>query len=236
MRYVLFTLSLSIVPLCARDFAFEKLYGTVNHCYKKECRKAIASSFLIEKGKPKGEYSPDKIQDFRNENWRDTAWCVSKNQGIGEYIYVSYSNNPRLNKYKDIWKREGYSFSFTIINGFVKNKDLFLANNRVKKIAIEVQEIAYTMSVQGPDTITGTDIEIFDGPILNGVHEIELVDKMDEQEFKINVVPVSKRDGYLQMDLLLKMTIKEIYPGNKYKDTCISDARFEMVVPEDKKK
>jgi hypothetical protein len=242
MKYLFFLLVVPVLCLLAKDrrtraFEFEKLYATVNDCYNKDrCHQAIASSFLVEKGKPKDEYSPGKINDSSNQDWRETAWCVSKNQGVREYIYVPYQNRQSINKYKykDIWERGGSDSLFIIINGVGKSKDLFLANNRVKRVSIEVQEIAYTMSVSGPDTIAGTDIHIDEGPLLNSIHEIELADTMEEQEFKLKIIPKSKKDPNLHMDLLFKITIKEIYPGSKHKNTCISEANF-LMVPLNKK-
>ncbi|WP_411823790.1 NADase-type glycan-binding domain-containing protein [Leptospira sp. 'Mane'] len=229
MKYLIFLLVVPMLYLAARDRDFEKLYVSVNYCLKNKCGQAIASSFLIEKGKPKEEYSPLNV----NDSIKETAWCMSKNQGIGEYIYVRYQNDVTINEYEKIEKRDYYSL-FTIVNGFAKNKDLFLANNRVKRVSIEAQEIAYTPSVSGPDTAAGTDIYIDDGPLFNSVHEIELADTMEEQKFRLKIIPKSKKDLNLQMDLLFKIVIKEIYPGSKYKDTCISDASFSIVAPEKK--
>ncbi|TGN10199.1 NADase-type glycan-binding domain-containing protein [Leptospira ilyithenensis] len=232
MKNLFFLFIIPIFYLIARDLNFERLYVNVNDCLKgSKCFQAVASSFLIEKGKSQDEYIPSKIHDYKKE----TAWCVSKNQGIAEFIYVPYQNKASINKYKEILQRGDYYSLFTIVNGFAKNEDLFLANNRVKKVSIEVQEIGYTMSVSGPDTATGTDIYIDDGPLLNSIHEIELADTMDEQKFKLKIVPKSKKDLNLQMDLLFKIIIKEIYPGSKYKDTCISDAGFSILVPEKNK-
>ncbi|TGN20830.1 NADase-type glycan-binding domain-containing protein [Leptospira idonii] len=236
MKYLLLFLILCKSSLFARDSAFEKLYGSVNHCYNNDCRKVIGSSFLVEKGKPKDEYSPDKLQDFKNKNWKETAWCVSKNQGIGEYVYIPYWNDESKSGYADILKRKDYYVSLTIINGFAKNSDLFIANNRIKKVSIEVQEVAYTMSVAGSETIPGTDVKIKDGPLLNSIHEIEFADTMEQQEFKLKIAPKSRKSEYLEMGLLFKITLKEIYPGTKYKDTCMSAAMIEMIVPADKKK
>ncbi|BDA77552.1 hypothetical protein LPTSP3_g04820 [Leptospira kobayashii] len=229
MRYSILLLIFPTLFVEARDLNFEKLYVNVNDCLKgRECFQAVASSFLIEKGKPQDEYIPPKIHDYKKE----TAWCVSKNQGIAEFIYVPYQNDPSINEYKEILQRGDYYSLFKVTNGFARNKDLFLANNRVKKVSIEVQEVGYTMSVSGPDTAAGTDIKIYEGPLFNSLHEIELMDTMDEQKFKLKIIPKLKKDPYLQMDLLFKIIIKDIYPGSKYKDTCISDASFSIVVPE----
>ncbi|MCW7459938.1 hypothetical protein ND856_07805 [Leptospira bandrabouensis] len=235
MNLFLILLLFFALTLDARDLTFEKLYATVNACYKNQkCKQPVASSFLIENGKPKDEYSPEKIHDNIGEKGKDTAWCVSKNQGIGEYIYIPYQNLQGINQYNNIWKRREYFSLFTVVNGFAKSESLYLSNNRVKKITIEVKEIAYTMAVSGPETIAGTDIIVYDGPLLNSIHEVELADSMEEQTFKLKIIPKSTKDGYNQMDLLFKVIINEIYPGSKYKDTCISTASFTMLNPETK--
>jgi hypothetical protein len=230
MKYPLCLFFIAVLSLETRDRNFEKLYVTVNSCIKEQCYQPISSSFLLEKGKPKDEYSSQKAHDYKKE----TAWCVSKNQGLGAYVYMPYHNDVSINEYKRILKKDYYSL-FTIVNGFAKNQELFYSNNRVKKVLIEVQEIAYSASDNKEINVNigGRDegFYIADGPIPNSVHEIELADTMEEQKFRLKIIPKSKKDPYLQMDLLFKIVIKEIYPGSKYKDTCISEAAFEMVAP-----
>lgn len=165
-------LTLMIFPLFilfARDRKFDQLYEKVNIE-----NIPIASSFLLEKGKSKKEYSGEKIND-RNY---DTAWCVSKNQGIRESIYLSFPNDFSYGTYDNLAIND-FPISFALFNGFSKTEDLFFANNRVKRILIEFTEIPYSFATG--DFTLKEDINLHGEPILNRIHEFSLIDSKELQ-------------------------------------------------------
>ncbi|MFH0975079.1 MAG: hypothetical protein V1874_04765 [Spirochaetota bacterium] len=69
------------------------------------------------------------INNVLGGTW-DTAWCVNGN-GIGEWIKVVIPINLR--------ERKGITnlYRILVVNGLGKNKELYFANNRVKRIEVE---------------------------------------------------------------------------------------------------
>ncbi len=115
---------------------------------------------------------------------RDKVWCVNGN-GVGEWIKVEIPMNQ--------WGQKGITniYRIKVVNGIGKSKELYFANNRVKRIEVEFSE--------GEKVF----LNLHDG-------DTEL------QRFTINIKA-----------RWLKMTIKEIYKGKKYNDTCIGKIFFE---------
>lgn len=184
--------------------AFKSLYG--------ESKKLVASSYLIEPKKPKDFYSPDKITDSKN----NTAWVVNKNQGIGEFIYFRVLGEVfKVSEIKNTTLKQ----ELEIINGYAENEKLFKANNRVKKVTLDIYEITWTFT-------RFEDLIILDKPILSASYEFEIKDTLVPQkyEFKLKTKrdPLSKKGD--DIFFMAKLTIREIYPGDKHKDTCISEA------------
>ena len=114
-----------------------------------------------------------------------TVWVEGKpDYGIGEsLLYYFKANSPRVNK-------------IIIFNGYLKSKDLWRDNSRVKKFKV------YTNN--------------------NLIAVLELKDTMAQQEFEIT--PVSSK--VKNKDLILRFEIVEVYPGSKFKDTAITELYF----------
>ncbi len=205
--------------LLARDREFEKLWVVVNHGFLNgpPGYEHVASSYLVEPGKKKNFYSPNNVYG------KDGNWCVRKNQGIGEFIYLTFMND--LSAYHAI-AGNPFKINFSIQNGYEENKPLYLANNRVKRVRLDLTEIAYGGTEDTKFQIPGTDLLIYE-TIHNKSIEFELKDSMEWQEMEFEVSPLIKGHPYASLDLLAKMTILEIYPGSKYKDTCVAEARIQ---------
>lgn len=120
-----------------------------------------------------------------NDNSLKTAWVEGvKGSGEGEYLEFFFKNkSPRVN-------------TVVIINGYVKESQLWSANNRVKTMDMFINEKYY-----------GT---------------LQLKDIPAEQIFEL---PLSghRKDG---KDLVLKFIIRSVYPGDKYDDTAITEIYF----------
>lgn len=109
-----------------------------------------------------------------------TAWVEGVDgDGIGEWIKFKSSINQNVS-------------GIMIINGYVKSHDLYYANNRIKRILVELSD--------------------------NTIIEKDLNDNtFDYQTIKFKQ-PVDVKS--------IKITILEVYLGNKYNDTCISEIRL----------
>ncbi|EMO63682.1 hypothetical protein LEP1GSC133_0005 [Leptospira borgpetersenii serovar Pomona str. 200901868] len=90
-------------------------------CFAKdEHLSLVASSTLVEKGKPKNYYGPNNIDD----QYIDTAWGVSKNQGIGEWIYTYNYVDSNMNSYDQLAGKSQENYS-SFLNGLAKDATSF---------------------------------------------------------------------------------------------------------------
>lgn len=219
MKKILILFIIMSLALLAKDRAFELLWVKVNHGFLNGPPgfEHVASSYLVEPGKRKDLYSPNNVYG------KDGSWCVRKNQGIGEFIYLHFMNN--LGAYFEL-EGKPFKVNFSIQNGYEENKSLFLANNRVKRVRLDLTEVAYGGTEDTKFQIPGTDLLIKE-TIHNKTIEFELQDSMEWQEMEFEVTPLIKGERYASLDLLVKMTILEVYPGTKYRDTCVAEASFQ---------
>jgi hypothetical protein len=137
-----------------------------------------------------------------SDNNKSTAWVEGKkNAGIGEYLNID------ITPYFAGGKLEGSYLvkKIGIINGYTKSDDTYKNNNRVKKIELGVT--AFTV-----DEVQQVD----------NVAVFELKDHQEIQFFELNK-PIKAS--------ILKFTIRDIYKGDKYDDTCISEIK---IYPSDK--
>ena len=88
-------------------------------------------------------------------------------------------------------------YRLILVNGLSVNKELYYANNRVKTILLEFSN--------GEKRV----LECIDGPM-------DLRGDIGAQQFKIKI-----------KSKWVKLTIMDIFSGNKYNDTCISTIAFE---------
>ena len=171
---------------------------------------AIASSYLIDKKLPKEFYNTNNVYDDK----LDTVWAVGgSNNGINEYIVfrINFGSQP-------------YNYpletDMQIINGCAVTDELFKANNRIKKATLELFE---------GEIAPGQDrTRILQMPILNKTMELNFSDTKQPQTFTIKV---NKKLKSLEKDFFTyayfgKLIIKEVYPGSKYQDTCITEISF----------
>lgn len=168
------------------------------------------SSKLIEPGYNHGWESID-------DNDLATAWVEgSSGDGIGEWVIIPIKGNYQYLDYENDILDKKINIQLKINNGFCKNETTFNNNNRVKKAKITIYEvplIAY-------EDYRGT--QAVDEPSIMHETEIMLKDTMNEQSFSFNCSPkASFLEGKLY--LYVQLTILDVYPGEKYHDTCISE-------------
>lgn len=125
-------------------------------------------------------------------NW-DTAWVEGVDgPGLGEWLELNF---------RPWWNANGKNnyhlvnvFRISIVNGFGKNKALYFANNRVKRIELEFSD--------------GSKEEVV---LQDGILEWQRIELKNKNIWASWV----------------KVTIKEVYKGKKYDDTCIGELMFE---------
>ena len=167
----------------------------INSRYDPFPYKITSSSFLNNNS----NYKPENLCD----NSFKTAWVEgAKDYGIGEY-FEYYINKYKFFKENE-FNEEIEAFIPTIheihlFNGYVKSEKAFKENSRIKKLKMYVDGKPWAI--------------------------LELVDTTSQQIFEIpeiNYLKVKNRKDYKE-DLILKFEILEVYPGNKYQDTCLTE-------------
>ena len=142
----------------------------------------------------KGDYGQNNLLDGDFQ----TAWVEGVGgDGLGEKIEIELEEYPLA--------------AICLLNGYTKNSDTYVANNRIKKIRVE------------------RELTDFDDPSKMRVEteEIELKDlgyvKVDENTLgQIISVVGDYGEGYMRVQKIT-LTILEVYKGSKYSDTCISE-------------
>lgn len=153
-------------------------------------KKVSASSYLKSKGVIK--YEPKNAHDLNYKN----VWVEGvEGYGIGEYLlYTFTSSAPRINE-------------IIIVNGYIKNKETWINNSRVKKLKMYIDSKPYA--------------------ILN------LKDIRGAQHFAVDPIGNSNRqdtDAFKTTpDWTIKFEILEVYKGLKYEDVAISEIYFDGI-------
>ena len=160
------------------------------------------SSALKESNESPDFYERDKAFDGNIE----TAWVEDgSGSGINEYImeYVCHRDLDNFN-YQLSKRKNGINISIVINNGYCKNENLFLKNNRVKKAKIILYDT--------PISVGQNSTKIKDKPIIIYENIIELKDTMDEQKFSFII---NTRDDNLFSSpfIMIQLIILDVYPG-----------------------
>ena len=90
-----------------------------------------------------------------------------------------------------------------VVNGYVKSTSSWINNSRVKKLKVYIDDEPYA--------------------ILN------LRDEIAAQYFKVDTLGYGWSEGQKQPDWTLRFEILEVYKGNKYDDTVISEIYFDGI-------
>ena len=182
---------------------------------------ATASSVLVEPGKDKNKYLPAKALDGKKE----TAWCEGKeDDGVGEFIEIK--TKPALSK------------GIRIANGVFSSPSYHKFNNRIKDYEIQItlsSGKSETINGSLPDSGCADYCEKDEG---SGVYE-DCVKRSKlgctfTTETYLGAASAGDRiffhKNYSDSCITqVKFTIRSVYPGTKFKDTCISD--IQMVSP-----
>lgn len=175
------------------------------------------SSALKESSESPDFYERDKAFDGNIE----TAW-VEGVDGNGNNEYIMTTVFKRYKKwyvnfdYQEVIEKKGINIFLSVNNGYCKNENLFLKNNRVKRAKIVFYD---TPIAVGQDS---TNID--DNPMIIYEKEIELRDIMDEQKFSFII---NTRDDNLFSSpfIMIQLIILDVYPGTQYDNTAISEIK-----------
>ncbi len=162
---------------------------------------AEATSELKSQGK--NDYSPKKAYD----GMLNTAWVEGKDDyGIGEKITILLRNDAPL------------ATTVSFYNGYQKTDKSWNNNSRVKKLKMYVNKEPYAI-LELEDVYNK---QIFDLPTKIG--QFEKTTRTKDDLF----VNDNEEDKYFKSKAVYEVTfeILEVYPGDKYKDTCISEIFF----------
>lgn len=144
---------------------------------------------------------------YGKENLTDddirTAWIEGKNgYGIGEYILIKIQNhNPRIT-------------DISLVNGYAKNLSVWKANSRVKTLNVyDNDELIATVNLKDTYKIQSFKLP---RPFPNRPDNVTYYIKDEEDLMNI---PTSE----------LKLLIVDVYKGDKYDDTAISEIQFDGI-------
>lgn len=139
-------------------------------------------------------YSSKNLFDFDF----NTAWVEgSERDGIGEKIEIELDKYPLA--------------AICLINGYTKNADVYLSNNRIKKLKIDIEYIDYEDSTK---LITESNEVLF--------NKLEYNEISKNNFGNIITIVGDYGDGYSKITKIT-LTILDVYKGTKYSDTCISE-------------
>jgi len=181
------------------------------------------SSVLIEEKKNEKEYEWEMLDD----DDLSTAWAEGVNgDGIGEWVIVFIDGDYQYLNYEDHIENLPMNLTLKINNGFCRTETLFKNNNRVKRANLAIYEV--------PLQVGQHKTEAIEEPIKSAEIDILINDSMKTQylEMKFNLVGTYTTGNVC---LFLKLTILEVYPGEKYNDTCISELHATADVIKEKK-
>jgi hypothetical protein len=177
------------------------------------------------------------IEESYNYAWesiRDkdfsTAWVEgSCDDGIGEWVIIPIKGNYQYLNYENNILNKKFNVNLRINNGFCKNEKTFYNNNRVKKAKITIYEVPLRTGQHKTYAL--------EEPCIMYETEIILEDTMNQQNFSFTCSPKAPfLEGHLY--LYVQLTILDVYLGEKYQDTCISEmsATAEVIEEETEEK
>ena len=182
----------------AKDFNFIKQKHITAVC-KAPFEKNMQSDYLLESEKVLERIYASSVldDDYRGygpmnmfDGDFDTAWNTN-GDGLGEYIELTLPKGV----------------SVGIVNGYLKNENVYYNNARIKKLKVEALQIDTSTGVGSMETY---EIELED-TAFGAINKSSMVD---------NVSIVAQGGG------LIRLSVLETYPGRVYGDVCISGMYF----------
>lgn len=159
----------------------------------------------------KGDYQPARLIDGNfSTGWSEGA----DKQGIGEWVEVEFNEGSNIR-------------SIAIANGFWRSRELFMKNSRLKTVQCDIQARRKDGSTYNiSKTVTMNDRPATD---LYGDDPVRL-DRFWDYQFDewIDTSTINLLAGPEDLDCdceitKIRLTIKDVYPGLKFEDTCITE-------------
>jgi len=165
--------------------------------------KIYSTSYHGEKGKPDDYYSDVKAFDAKPE----TAWCKAREENYKDaFIEVEF--------------KPFYTDSIYILNGYGANKSLYYANNRIKEYEVTVTfKDGKSMVKKGVLSDNKCLPEYNAEPESN--YKCRWAADPDYEVHPDKLVDLGQ--GKPKCVTGLKLKIISVYPGKKYKDTCVAE-------------
>lgn len=182
----------------------------LNNLYKNKTKIYVTSKLKDKDNK----YSSKNLIDGN----ADTCWATSKNGGQGEKILIF----PRQFCTKPYSTIKGIILN----NGYIKNHNLYLKNNRIKKLKIDIYRIIVIPLEGGEITWTTHKIKHLN-TISKKLHDKFLTSQ--KIEFNIDLEKDYKKTlkkEHITPDYLFVLTIEDIYKGSEHNDLCVSEIKF----------
>ncbi|GBF50397.1 hypothetical protein LPTSP4_19220 [Leptospira ryugenii] len=185
-----------------------------------EATKASASSVLTEPGKSKGFYAAEKAMDQKTS----TFWCEGKeDDGIGETIRIN-------------WKPT-FIEAIVVGHGVLLNQNYYQLNNRIKEY-----EATFFLSTGRKKVLKGkfSDYSCDNGcDMIRGGSDEEIVEckktKKNQCIFDTiqdgGMVGGEEIHGIYACTTGVEIKILSVFPGKKFKDTCISEIILKIPDP-----
>lgn len=139
------------------------------------------------------------------------AWCEGvKGHGEGQWVEFNFADNVSVG-------------AIGIINGYTKREALYYANNRIKKIQLDVEYQPEEYDDEKPSAKSKKDIKKETTAIDLKQIQFNELNKNVQAPFISWLADYG--DSYLRVNKI-RLTILEVFPGTKYDDTCISEVYF----------
>ncbi len=168
--------------------------------------RARASSVLIEKNKRRSFYGAHRAVDRKIS----TAWCTGKNNGVGESLRV---------RFEEVQANAVYIF-----NGYGASRRLYEANNRIKDVDITLLRCngrKQTIRRRLPRNLCFGDTSRCGDLDKKCIKRAQRFCRLRDgesglPEHEVQHIPPGCITGVV-------LRIRSVYPGRKYKDTCIAE-------------
>lgn len=153
------------------------------------------------------QYSADRVTDTDTS----TAWCEGvPGDGIGEVVLFApgfgFQNDP---------------VGFQIRTGYGKSESLLRANGRPREARVWYLDPASWSSAEIQTRRTTTFVGL-------RVLTTQLVQLQDVNGWQRLAFPDSLKAGLPQHPWVAAFEIRSVYPGSRYRDTCITEIRMEF--------
>ena len=164
---------------------------------------------------PNNQYSISVSNEQKNypaSNLNDmnpaTAWVTSRQNGLGEKIIIQFKEPTEVS-------------DLVLINGYHKNANTYLENNRILTMTVNVQGKIYMTDEKGNEFIEDGERTLDLSFQRNNSYQPISFERL-KQHADVSSISIANTFETLKVTQL-ELTINEIQQGTKYNDTCISE-------------